>query len=154
MPSGGARSRSGPAPDPYALRRDRKDDAATWITLPSEGRQGDTPDFPGDPSSDELELWVELWTMPQAVEWERLRLHREVALYCRAYVHAMSGVDVKSSDRTLVRQLGDSLGLNTAGMARNRWKIGTVLAAVPDEVPSGRQSARDRLRAVPDDRSA
>lgn len=148
MASGGARSRSGPAPDPNALRRDRKDDQAGWVTLPSQGRDGETPDFPGVGSDSELELWAELWVLPQAVEWERLRLHREVALYCRAYVLAMGG-EAKAADRTLVRQLADSLGLNTAGLNRNRWKIGTVLAAVEDvggEAPP--VSARDRLRSV------
>lgn len=45
MASGGARARSGPAKDPDALRRDRKDDAR-WKLLPAEGRKGPTPDWP------------------------------------------------------------------------------------------------------------
>jgi hypothetical protein len=45
MARGGARARSGPPPDPNALRRDRKDDAA-WIILPAAGRQGDPPEWP------------------------------------------------------------------------------------------------------------
>ena len=143
MPSGGARSRSGPPPDPQALRRNRPDDAATWVTLPAEGRLGDTPEFPGSPTDDELELWAELWTMPQAIEWDRLRLHREVALYCRSYVHAMTTADVKATDRTLVRQLADSLGLNTAGMARNRWRIGIVASDDAGETPA---EAEDNVR--------
>ena len=44
MASGGARARSGPAPDPNALRRDRKDDAG-WSSLPVI-REGDVPEFP------------------------------------------------------------------------------------------------------------
>lgn len=35
MPRGGARVNSGPAPDPNALRRDRKSDQGQWRTLPS-----------------------------------------------------------------------------------------------------------------------
>jgi hypothetical protein len=45
MASGGARARSGPPPDPDALRRDRKSDPK-WITLPAEGRDGPTPEWP------------------------------------------------------------------------------------------------------------
>ena len=64
MPSGGARARSGPAPDPNALRRDRKDDAA-WVVLPAEGFQGDVPEFPlADGSDAEVQLWVTLWRKP------------------------------------------------------------------------------------------
>jgi hypothetical protein len=41
---GGARARSGPAPDPNALRRER--DGNTWIDLPAEGRAGPPPEWP------------------------------------------------------------------------------------------------------------
>lgn len=150
MPSGGARSRSGPPPDPNALRRDRKSDAAGWVTLPEEGRKGRVPKCPSvAPTKTELDLWAEVWKLPQAVEWERLRLHREVALYCRAYDQAMNGVEVKAADRTLVRQLADSLGLNTAGMARNRWRIGTPEpVAVDDGAEPGFTPARERFTVV------
>lgn len=159
MPSGGARARSGPAPDPNALRRDRKDDAATWVTLPVGGRKGRAPKCPLlDPLKREADLWRELWKLPQAVMWERLHLEREVALYVRAYIVAEGGTlimgkdgepvtrDVTASDRALVVRLADSLGLNTAGMARNRWRIGVVESA--DVPSSGGGSIRDHLKVV------
>lgn len=46
MGRGGARPFSGPAPDPYALRRDRPSDKDSWTTLPAEGRQGPPPKWP------------------------------------------------------------------------------------------------------------
>lgn len=46
MPRGGARVNSGPAPDPNALRRDRKQDRDGWTTLPAKGREGATPPWP------------------------------------------------------------------------------------------------------------
>src|SRR5690349_6478632 len=125
MPSGGARSRSGPAPDPTALRRDRKDDKP-WVVLPASGREGEVPTFPiGDPDPRELVLWAELWRTPQAFMWEQLHLEREVALYVRSYI-AAENVEAKAADRALVLRMGDSLGLNTAGMHRLRWTIGTA----------------------------
>src|SRR5690606_6396291 len=73
MPSGGARVRSGPPPDPNALRRDRKSDGE-WTILPAEGRAGDPPTWPLRGQSErEAELWSALWAKPQAVQWERQR---------------------------------------------------------------------------------
>src|SRR5690348_14984546 len=102
MPKGGARTRSGPAPDPMALRRER--DAGEWKVLPAEGREGATPDWPLTEQSDrEAELWERLWRMPQAIMWERYGQEFEVALYVRRLGEAEEpGSSVTLS--TLVRQ--------------------------------------------------
>jgi hypothetical protein len=82
MASGGARSRSGPAPDPNALRRER--DAGEWSILPAEGRQGATPEWPMEEQTiRESVLWEKLWRKPQALMWERYGQEYEVALYVR-----------------------------------------------------------------------
>lgn len=59
MTSGGARARSGPAPDPNALRRTR--DAKEWIKLKREGR-GDVPapEWPLEPPP-EIAALIELY---------------------------------------------------------------------------------------------
>jgi hypothetical protein len=152
MPKGGARTRSGPAPDPTALRRER--DAGEWTILPAEGRQGATPDWPLTEQTDrEDDLWVRLWEMPQALMWERYGQEFEVALYVRRLAEAEAR-ESSVALSTLVRQLGDSLGLSTPGMRANRWRIDrpseqdetpSVPGAVPDISPT---SARARLRAV------
>lgn len=51
MASGGARARSGPAPDPNALTRDKVRKSALngeWVKLPASGRKGRTPPWPLD----------------------------------------------------------------------------------------------------------
>lgn len=145
MPSGGARARSGPAPDPNALRRDR--DAKDWLTLPAEGRTGPTPEWPLPTLADgELVLWEREWRRPQAVEWERNGQQVEVALMVRAIMRS-SAPDAKAADMTAVQRYLDSLGVSMPGLLRNRWKIGD--ADQPSAVAPSRPSSRDRLKVVP-----
>ena len=142
MPKGGARTRSGPAPDPTALARER--DAGEWIELPKAGRQGPVPVWPlTKPLKAESDLWAKLWTMPQAIVWERQRQEDEVAQYVRRFVEGTArGATVASG--TLVRQLADSLGLTTPGLRSHRWKI---VDDVTTETPKQFES---RLRVVGD----
>lgn len=151
MPKGGARARSGPAPDPNALRRDRPSDAAEWIVLPAEGRKGPAPEWPlTEPAERELDLWARLWAKPQAVAWEHLGLHHEVALYVRRLGEAEernSSVNLS----TLVRQLGDSLGITTPGMRANRWRIADPASGEVKRPAARRTAARDRFKVVPND---
>ena len=147
----GGHARSGPPPDPNALRRSR--DAGEWTSLPADGRRGDPPEWPLEASNDrEWELWERLWRMPQAVMWERQRQEVEVALYVRRLAEAeIPGSQVTLS--TLVRQMGDSLGLSTPGLRSNRWRIvdQTNKAAEPaaDSPPATpRKSSRQRLTVL------
>lgn len=174
MASGGARVRSGPAPDPNALRRDRKDDAA-WVTLPAEGFAGEVPEFPLeaiavydvywedkrrvkelDPDATaalkerELSLWADLWRKPQAVMWDRLGLKYEVAAYVRAFIRSTSA-DGNASDRTAALRMAAEIGLSLPGMHSLRWKFATDELAekrAEKSVPSAASSVRDRLGAV------
>jgi hypothetical protein len=151
MPSGGARPRSGPAPDPNALRRDRPSDAAGWTVLPSEGRAGDPPAWPLPEQSDrEADVWSWLWRKPQAVMWERHGLTDQVALYCRRWCESeVSGSSVGLG--TLVRQMADALGLTMPGMLSMRWRIATdeTAAKRAEAAPAPRRTtSRDRLKVV------
>lgn len=152
MASGGARARSGPAPDPSALRRER--DAGEWTILPAEGRQGATPEWPLTAQSiREVELWERLWRMPQALMWERYGQDLEVALYVRRLSEAEQ-MDSAVTLTTIVKQMADSLGLTTPGMRANRWRIDRLEETVPERTRSAKaspapNSARARLRAVP-----
>ena len=153
MASGGARARSGPAPDPNALRRDR--DAGEWTILPAEGRQGATPEWPlTEQSIREAELWERLWRMPQALMWERYGQGMEVALYVRRFTEAEL-MDSRVNLSTLVRQMADSLGLTTPGMRANRWRIAADEVAekrgTSGKQPVKRRAARDRFKVVPGD---
>lgn len=147
MAKGGARARSGPAPDPNALRRER--DAGEWVELPAAGREGEPPEWPLErPTSRELELWVAEWRRPQALMWERNGQAVEVAMYVRALVDAESP-RASVASRTLVRQLMDSLGVSVPGMRQARWKIVDEVQVRPQaRGRTGRPSARDRLKVV------
>lgn len=149
MASGGARARSGPAPDPNALRRDRKDDAS-WLTLPANGRGEKAPAFPLlEPDARELQLWDTFWAKPQAILWERNGQTFEVALHVRTFFEA-ERPDAPSALRTLVRQQADALLLTIPAMHSARVRIShDEVAEKRDEVETPqRLSARDRLRAV------
>lgn len=152
MASGGARTQSGPPPDPNALRRNRKSDAAGWHTLPAEGRTGATPEWPlADVQPREWDLWRDLWTRPQAVMWERLGLHLEVALLARTLMEAEQP-EARTEIQKITRQHMESLGLTAPGLLRLRWRIGPAEQQPEEgqEQPKQprRKSARDRLKVV------
>jgi len=148
MPKGGARTRSGPAPDPNALRRER--DGDQWRELPAAGRDGELPEWPfPDQSEAERELWSDLWRLPQAVVWEEQLQHLQVALYCRRFVEA-SAPKSATSLSTLVKQLAEDLGLSLSGMARNQWRIGS--SDRPKAKPAARRSSsKAKLKVVAGD---
>jgi hypothetical protein len=103
----------------------------------------------------EIELWIDLWSRPQAVMWERLGQEYEVALGTRMLARAEAP---KSSVELLktVKQFFDSLGLSTAGMLRNRWRLSEgpgseTAAAKPARKTPARKSSRSRLKVVQSD---
>ena len=174
MASGGARSRSGPAPDPSALRRDRKDDAG-WVVLPTEGYKGVVPDFPlskipvydiywedkkrvkvFDPDAtealheQEIALWAALWAKPQAVMWKKLALEYEVAAYVRAYIESTSA-ESNSGLKTAALRMAAEIGLSLPGMHSFRWKFAEdelgAKRAASAPARSG-LSAKDRLAGL------
>ena len=142
MAQGGARGRSGPPPNPNALRRDR--DTAEWVTLPAR-RDGDPPAWPLASCSDrEAALWAAEWSRPQACMWEANGQEVEVALYVRRLVEAeVPGSPIAAG--TLVRQMQESLGLSIPGLLRNRWRIESGAEPVAETAPG---PARSRRRLV------
>jgi hypothetical protein len=152
MTSGGARSQSGPTPDPSALRRDRRTDQVTWRVLPAEGRGGDPPIWPlSRATAREKQLWAEEWQRPQAIVWEELGVQREVALFVRTLRRAESP-KAPAQLTTLVRQFMDALGISVDGMLRKRWQIAdaatTTVQSTRNDDPD-RASAKARFRSIP-----
>ena len=126
----------GPAPDPNAIRRDRHSDQATWTELPAR-RDGPPPAWPeymGEPleGSPRAQLWAELWSMPQAVMWERNRQVIEVAQHADTLAAIKDGPPegMKSDPTPTLRGLAlrqmDALGLTAPALNRLRWRIGTA----------------------------
>lgn len=137
MTSGGARNRSGPAPDPSSGRSDRRGFALT--ALPSEGYLEGAPEFPLPGVTDrELVVWAELWTTPQACAWSMqswrwLNIADLVRLQVRGEAH-----DAPVNIATVVRQLRADLGLTPAGLKENGWAIAAdEVKARRDERPTG-----------------
>lgn len=147
MSSGGARGRSGPAPDPNAARRDRKSDGE-WTILPAAGRTPPAPAWPlSDATERETDLWEREWRRPQAIIWERNGQEIEVALYVRRLAEAELP-DSPVSLGTLLKQMQEALGLSLPGMLRNRWKVGDPTGPQSDRPVEGNViSARDRFRS-------
>lgn len=89
----------------------------------------------------ERQLWTALWKTPQAVMWEKLAWHRDVAQYVRHKVRAESG---SLKDAAEARQWSDRLGLNPLAMLRLRWET----ARAEDAELRGKER-RDRAGAKP-----
>lgn len=151
MSSGGARARSGPAPDRLAIRNGRA--GADWIRLPAAGRTGETPDFPlPRPTKRERALWAIEWARPQALMWEANGQELEVALYVRT-IRESELPGAKVALRTLLVRMQEHLGLSQPGLARNHWIIdagGPELVEMTEapRPPIATSDARERMREV------
>jgi hypothetical protein len=135
-------------PNPPKLDPARGPRGRGIIQLPSGGREGETPDWPlPEPASaEETAAWEDLWRLPQAAMWEKQRIVRTVARYCRMLVQAEQ-LDAKASLHAQVTAMEDRLGLTPKAMRLLLWEITT------DEVAAKRAEhaaadARDRLKVV------
>lgn len=142
MPRGGARNRSGPAPDPSSGRSDQRGYKLT--ALPAEGYRGQVPEFPlPQASGRELEVWAEAWRTPQACAWsvpsERWRIPT-VAMWVRLKVRC----EDPQAGAALYAQLhrfADQIGLTTAGLAEMGWRVAVDELAAKRGQPAEQASA-------------
>lgn len=152
MPSGG-HGRTGPPPDPNALRRSRPADVAGWTTLPAEGRQGPPPPWPlaEKPNPAEARVWAQFWRKPQAVVWERDQIFEPVAMFVRQYIEGMAR-NSSAENRKTVRIMFSDLYLTSDSLARARLRIAPAevsgAAKAPAPVKSTGPSVRTRLKAT------
>lgn len=151
MVRGGARSRSGPAPDPQSARSDARGLAADVTVLSSKGYKHKPRAFPlgewviyevwkdedgnlrktrDDTATErwrarEETVWKELWKTPQAIAWHMPQfayLFSTVALYVRQFVICESS-DAKAADRATLARYADIIGLTPQGLRLNNWSI-------------------------------
>ena len=145
MAKGGARSRSGPAPDPNAGRRERASDAAGWVSLPAVGRTAAAPEWPAPTqTAREGELWAEMWATPQALIWERDGLRHYVAMFVRLLAEA-EVEKASAENRKTVRMMYADLYLTSDSMARARIKIVDELEDDAEPAPSNVTDIKSRL---------
>ena len=108
----------GPAPDPNARRRNKRQAA---MVLPVGGRVGRAPAFPIKGQRVPA-VWRELWLTPQSAAWEKLGYHRTVARYA-LLLQSAEKPDATAALLNEVRQLEDRLGLTPMSMKRLEWVI-------------------------------
>ena len=136
----------GPAPKPDGQRR-RRNATVAMTQLPAR-REGKPPAWPL--ACDEAVAWPELWSLPQAVAWERSRSERVVARYAMLLEKVEGGNVMLAAE---VRQLEDRLGLTPMAMLRLRWEVAVdeVAEARAEKAkpkPRSRTTTRRRLMAV------
>lgn len=145
MTSGGARFRSGPAPDPNSYKSQNRE----WVDLPAAGYDGPVPDWPLPEmaTAEEWEFWVALWRKPQAVQWLAFGVEAQVAMYARTFLEAAKP-GASSPLKTTAKQLDNELGISIAPMLALGWRI--VDAPTVSRVPTGARqtSSGDWLKAV------
>ena len=174
MGSGGARNRSGPAPDPISGRSDRR--GLSFTALPAQGWGGVPPEFPLPPrvvtvevrdGSDrwrevdkaatarvaerEADLWAWAWRTPQAAAWaqpsEAWRLHT-IAMWVRTAVVCESS-DATAADKGSLHRFADQIGLTPAGLRENGWSVARDEVAEQAAKPK-REARPRRLSAAPE----
>lgn len=173
MARGGARNRSGPAPDPTSGRSERRGYKLT--ELPAEGYDGPAPDFPlmkrvvyytewvdkkperhvdldatEAVAERESELWAWAWSTPQACAWsmpsEMWRL-MTIAMWVRTMVICESS-EATAADKNSLHRFADQIGMTTAGLAEMGWAVRR------DEVGERRADRDDAPAAAPARRSS
>lgn len=159
MPSGGARARSGPAPDPRSGASDRK--GLKFKSLPSEGYSGDIPNFPGPAPTARVRAWWDwAWTTPQAALWATQQwswIVPAVADWCSLKARAEAD-DAPVALIAAIRQREGDILLSNDALLRAGYTVAVdevseareSKATEPDRPLSARERAK-RLRAVGDD---
>lgn len=149
MGRGGARSRSGPAPDPTSARSELRTDK-DWLVLPAEGRTTPAPLWPAPAqTAREAELWESMWRKPQALIWERDGMVEYVAMFVRQLAEAELE-KASAENRKTVRMMFADLYLTADAMARARIRVSSdeVGAKRPASVDEDADDPRDRLSVV------
>jgi hypothetical protein len=152
MPRGGARNRSGPAPDPKSERTERR--GLRFDALPVEGYAGEVPEFPlppvGEAADREVALWAWAWRTPQACAWAKQpwRWHA-VAMWVRTAV-VCEGEGATAADKNSLHRFADQIGLTPAGLKENGWRVAVdeiaVKRAVVEEMTELDEDDEDDVR--------
>ena len=142
MPKGGARPRSGPAPNPNSQRS--MANGVKLRMLPPDGHKGRAPKFPlPDVTAREQDVWRKLWKSPQAAMWaENPWLHDIVALYTRVAV-LCEAPDANIGMHAQRTKYANQIGFNPTGLAAFGWSIGHP-ELVTNDLPGTTVRERDK----------
>lgn len=148
MTSGGSRARPGPRPQERSARSDKR--GYRLEELSAVGYSGPVPDFPlPNASARELEVWSDLWRLPQASAWARPSESWRtgtIGMYVRQSVKC-EAADVGASHIAQLHRFADQVGMTDSGLAAMGFKIVADESSV--QTPATRKpSSRDRLKSV------
>lgn len=119
------------APKPRDQRR-RRNATPGFVQVDPSPRTEPAPEWPLDVpaiplyAEREQERWKELWSLPQAREWERIKCFSSVALYVRLEVLVMYDVTTNPKLLTELRQLDNAIGVTPKAMLGLHWEIPQV----------------------------
>ena len=156
MTKGGARTKSGPPPDPNSRTSERKGFVAT--ALPASGYDGEVPDladYMPRPTVRAKTLWAQLWKTPQACMWARDTWRIPIVVDLVRCMIRAEAKDAPAAWETPIQQKRTELGLTEAGMRFLGWQIKhDELAPRRDEQEAAEEAPAPkrerRLRAAPD----
>ena len=144
---GGARTRSGPAPDPNSGRSEKRG----WTDLPASGRTGEAPEWPlTEPTPRERVLWDRWWRKPEALIWEKDGSADYVALTVRMFAEA-EVERASAENRKTVRMMMADLYLTRDAKDRAGFRVvGDEIATKRTEKQDAdkKSSARGRMKVV------
>lgn len=126
MASGG-HARSGPTKVEGSRDSDRQ--GFKLSALPAAGYDGPVPDlteFLPAVTSRHADIWAGLWSTPQAFVWAIEPFRWPVVADLVKWMVRSDSDDASAAVATVVRQLRDDLGLSSAGLRQNGWKIADV----------------------------
>ena len=170
MARGGARNRSGPAPDEASERSERRGYKLT--ELPAEGFDGPVPEWPlprhvdavddeasqrahdaaEDVDDREAELWTWAWRTPQACAWSLPSESWRAQIVARWVRQAVlcEGFSAKAADHGQLHRYADQIGLTTAGLREMGWKVAVdeVGARSAERKQTARKDAPKRERRL------
>ena len=168
MPSGGARARSGPQPDPNSARSEKRGAAkqAAGVTLPANGYDGAVPKFPlpamereSEPVTTslrrrEMAIWREIWNTPQAHQWAKEPWRwGTIAQFARMSAVVERNPDSNAALLSRLREWRNEIGLSPDGLRMNGWTIVVdQLSERRDDTPDDAADAEPaprRLAAAP-----
>lgn len=152
MAKGGARNRSGPPKDPNSLKS--ASIGFTLTALPSGGYDGTVPDlldYLPVATERQCDIWMKLWTTPQACAWSLEPWRWPVIADLAKYLARADDPEAPIGIATAVRQLRDDVGLSKAGLIANGWAIAADETAPKRAAKKAADvsSARDRMKVVP-----
>lgn len=112
----------GPRPNPNKPTS-RYRNARPMVVLPLAGCELPPPKIPPGRkwTAAERALWRDLWSMPQATQWDE-SVSSLVAAYV-VYTAAVLAGTATAWQAAEMRQLGDRLGLTPTGMASLGWRV-------------------------------